>query len=74
MVLLQVGDIQIHFTFPLTNEVLTCLYLNPHSIFSKRLDLAAYLASLQYDIVVITESFLDSTIVDLLIVPQSYVH
>ena len=49
------------------------MYLNARSIFSKRLDLSAYLASLQYDIVAITESFIDNTIVDLLIVPQSYI-
>ena len=50
----QIGDTPALFIFPLSNEALTCLYLNAHSIFSKWLDLAAYLASLQYDIVAIT--------------------
>ena len=69
----QIGDTPASFKFPLTNEALTCLYLNARSNFSKWLDLAAYLASLQYDIVAITESFLDNTIVNSLIVPQSYI-
>ena len=38
-------------------DCLKCLCLNARSIFPKRLDLAAYLASLQYDIIAITESF-----------------
>ena len=50
-----------------------CLCLNARSIFPKRLDLAAYLASLQYDIIAITESFLDDSITHSLVVPPSYV-
>ena len=55
------------------DKALNCLYLNAQSIFSKRLDLAVCLTTLQYDIVAITESFLDNSITDSLIVPPSYV-
>jgi len=54
-------------------DCLKCLCLNARSIFPKRLDLAAYLASLQYDIIAITESFLDDSITHSLVVPPSYV-
>jgi len=47
---------------------LKCLCLNARSILPKRLDLAAYLASLQYDIIAITESFLDDYIANSLVV------
>ena len=54
---------------------LRCLYFNSRSIYCKRFDLAAYLAACDcdFDIIAITESFLDSSISNSLIVPSSYV-
>jgi len=50
------------------------LCFNACSIFPKRFDLAAYLATSvnAFDIIAVTESFLDSSIKDSLIVPSSY--
>ena len=54
---------------------LRCLYFNACSIYCKRFDLAAYLAACDcdFDIIAITESFLDSFISNSLIVPSSYI-
>ena len=54
-------------------DCLKCLCLNARSILPKRLDLAAYLVSFQYDIIAVTESFLDDSIDPSLVVPPSYV-
>ena len=52
--------------------LLHCLYLNARSILNKRLDLTAYLASHNPDIVAITETFLDSTVPSYFISPSTY--
>ena len=53
---------------------LKCLCFNARSIFPKRFDLTAYLAASDsvFDIIAVTESFLDPSITDSLIVPSSY--
>ena len=54
---------------------LKCLYFNARSIYCKRFDMAAYLATgeHEFDVIAITESFLDNSISNSLIVPSSYV-
>ena len=49
-----------------------CCVLNACSVVSKRFELFAYLIAHQFDIVAITETFLDSTIHDSRIVPPGY--
>ena len=63
-----------HSSFSVGRE-LRCLYFNARSIYCKRFDLAAYLAACEcdFDIISVTESFLDSSISSSLIVPTSYV-
>ena len=54
---------------------LRCLYFNARSIYCRRFDLAVYLATCDcdFDIIAITESFLDSSISNSFIVPSLYI-
>lgn len=54
---------------------LKCMYFNARSIYHKCFDLAAYVAACDsdFDIIANTESFLDSSISNSLIVPSSYI-
>ena len=57
---------------PLTPNQLSCVCFNVRSILLKRFDLIAYLCTHQFDVVAITESFLDSSIPDVHIIPSGY--
>ena len=57
---------------PLTPNQLSCVCFNVRSILPKRFDLIAYLCAHQFDVVAITESFLDSSIPDVHIIPSGY--
>ena len=68
-----------HFEPPVNSSVnvsnppsLKCIVMNVRSICAKKLDLFAYLAAYPYDIVAITETFLDSSIEDVEFAPHSY--
>ena len=52
---------------------LHCAYLNARSIFNKRYDLAAYISTHEFDIIGITETFLDDSVHDSHILPPGYV-
>jgi len=60
---------------PCTNPAgsICCAVMNVHSIVEKRFDLCAYLAAYQIDILAVTETFLDDSIHDSLVVPFGYV-
>ncbi|XP_072041144.1 uncharacterized protein [Amphiura filiformis] len=52
---------------------MTCFYLNTRSTKNKTVDLQAIVYSLDYDVILITESWLNSTIPDSFILPSGYV-
>lgn len=54
------------------NNQLTCLCINARSILPKRHDLFTLMCSFDIDILVVTETFLDPTIVDAEVCPQDY--
>ena len=56
-----------------SGNVLSCVCLNARSILLKRFDLFAYICCHKVDILSITETFLDSSILDAEICPQTYV-
>jgi len=51
---------------------ISCLYLNSRSVVSKRSDLFAYLCCHHVDVLAITETFLDGSILDAEICPRNY--
>ena len=55
-----------------TPSALKCICMNVRSICAKKLDLFAHMATYSYDIIAITETFLDSDIEDAEVAPHSY--
>ena len=56
-----------------TKSDISCIYLNARSIVPKRFDLSAYVLTGDFDVVAVTEIFLDDSIHDSHIVPPGYV-
>ena len=56
-----------------SGNVLSCVCLNSRRILPKRFDLFAYICCHKVDILAITETFSDSSILDAEICPQTYV-
>ena len=54
-------------------NVLSCVCLHARSILPKHFDLFAYICYRKVDILAITETFLDSSVLDAEICPQTYV-
>ena len=57
-----------------SSDYLNCVCMNARSIVSKKLDLLAYITAHAYDIIAVTETFLDNTIIaNFEFAPPSYV-